>query len=397
MNILVLDTVHGGLELAASLRGMGHFVDIVDVYRGKFGIDPVTARQRTYDLVVAPIHLDPSYPLFRELSSPVITHHQAVRWILGKKKPGHFIEITGTRGKTTTAFALAGLMGGQGIIHTSMGTFSYPEKELLWRKSITPASVIPACREAVRIGGWLIAEVSLGFCGSASLGIITSPDDYRFAGGKRYALAEKVRSGQWLPVFLTAPGIGAPGAVNVEDLVEVRGESCSLNIQDGEEMFQNPLLLREGYRVPLMLAAAAGWMLGLDPAGLASFQPLEGRMDGTWNGPLFIVDNSNSGTNTYTTLLAADYARNTTGRGCSTLVIGKEDGAVCEGFPVEDVERAIETIAPVSVILVGKEYGEAMVPSGIEKRLANSLEEGRNQAIWSTAEGSIILSVKCWR
>jgi plasmid stability protein len=397
MNILVLDTVHGGLELTATLRGMGHFVDIIDVYWGRFGIDPEIARERAYDIVVAPVHLDPGYPLFKELSSPVITHHQAVRWILGKKRPGLFIEITGARGKTTTAFALAHLLPGPGILHTSMGTFQYPEKELLWKKSITPASVIPACREAVRIGGWLIAEVSLGFTGSASLGIITSPEDYRFAGGKRQALAEKVRSGQGMPVLITAPGIDAAGAVKVEDVVKVRGESCSRSMPDEEEMFKNPLLPREGYRVPLMLAAAAGWMLGFEPAGLASFQPLEGRMDGSWHGSLFIVDNSNSGTNKFTTLLAAGYGRDTTGKGCSTLVIGKEDGAVCEGFPLEDVEEVIETITPVSVILVGQEYEQIRVPDGVAKTRATSLEEGRDRAIANTSDGTIILSVKCWR
>jgi hypothetical protein len=48
MKILVLDTIHGGLELASYLREKGHFVDVVDVYLGKFGLDSETARQRDY-------------------------------------------------------------------------------------------------------------------------------------------------------------------------------------------------------------------------------------------------------------------------------------------------------------------------------------------------------------
>jgi hypothetical protein len=397
MKILVLDTIHGGLELAASLREMGHFTDIIDVYRGKLGIDPGTAAGRDYDLVVAPIHLDPAYPLLREMSSPIITHHQAVRWIIGGKRPRTFVEITGTRGKTTTAFALAHLMEGPGILHTSMGTFRYPEKELLWKKSITPASIVPACREAVRMKGWFVAEVSLGFTGSGDLGIITSADDYLFAGGKRHALLEKIRSGQAMPCLLAAPGIDAPGVVKVGDLVTADAEYCSLSMQNGGERFKNPLFLLEGYQTSLMLAAAGGWLLGLDPAGLASFQPLEGRMKESWFGPLFVVDNSNSGTNKITTLLAADHARKMAGKGSCTLVIGKEEGAICEGFPADDVEMVIGTISPDSVILVGKEYERVRVPDGVSKTLVADLKEGREHAISGTSDGCVILAVKSWR
>ena len=395
MKILVLDTIHGGMEIAEYLRGMGHFTDIIDVYRGKTGIDPPTAKGRDYDMVVAPVHLDPAYPLFREMACPVITHHQAVKWIIGKKRPGPFVEVTGARGKTTTASALAGIMEGPGVLHTSMGTYRYPEREMIARKSITPASLIAASREAVRLKGWLVAEVSLGFSGSGNVGIITSPDDYLFAGGKRQALSEKIRSGQGLPCLLAAPGITSPGVVRADELVIVDGEICSL--RDGGASFRNPLLRIDGYRIPLMLAAAAGWMLGLDPSGLASFMPLEGRMNVIKSGPVFIVDNSNSGTDKATTLLAARYARDALGKEQCTLVIGKEKGAVCEGFPQGDIEEAIAAIAPASVILVGEECGQVRVPEGVSRILAADLDEARERALRETPEGCIVLSVKSWR
>jgi hypothetical protein len=395
MKILVLDTIHGGMEIAAHLRGMGHFTDIVDVYRGRTGIDPGTAKERDYDLVVAPVHLDPAYPLFRDMACPVITHHQAVRWIIGKNLPKPFVEVTGARGKTTVASALAGIMPGPGVLHTSMGTYRYPGKELIARRGITPASLVHASRDAVRMKGWLVAEVSLGFSGAGDLGIITSADDYLFAGGKRHALFEKVRSGQGLPCLLGAPGVSSPGVVSAEELAEVDGEVCRL--RDGGASFRNPLLQIEGYRTPLMLAAAAGWILGLDPAGLASFAPLEGRMKGDWNGPVFIVDNSNSGTDKMTTLLAARYAREISGKERCTLVIGKEKGAVCEGFPHGDIENVITEIAPASVVLVGDDYSQVRLPDGVMRFLAADLDEGRDRAVRETTEGCIVLSVKSWR
>jgi hypothetical protein len=37
------------------------------------------------------------------------------------------------------------------------------------------------------------------------------------------------------------------------------------------------------------------------------------------------------------------------------------------------------------------------VPDGVAKTRATSLEEGRDRAIANTSDGTIILSVKCWR
>ncbi len=62
--------------------------------------------------------------------APVISHHEAVRQLLGKNTPEPMIEITGARGKTTTAHALAFLMEGPGILHTSTGTYQLPGKEV---------------------------------------------------------------------------------------------------------------------------------------------------------------------------------------------------------------------------------------------------------------------------
>jgi len=127
MRLLVLDTIHGGRDLAGYLREQGHFVDAVDVYRKGSVVDTETALQREYDLVIAPVHLQPRHPLLRKLTIPVISHHQAVRWILGNNVPSPMVELTGRRGKTTTASALAGLMEGPGILNTSAGMIRYPE------------------------------------------------------------------------------------------------------------------------------------------------------------------------------------------------------------------------------------------------------------------------------
>jgi hypothetical protein len=397
MRILVLDTIHGGIEIARFLREKGHFVDVTDVYRGKAGLDPDSASSRMYDLAIAPVHLNPSHPLLRLLDIPVITHHQAVRWILGTRRPSPMVEITGARGKTTTAFALAAVMKNPGILHTSCGTYRYPEKTLLWKSSITPASLVPAAHEAARMGGWLIAEVSLGLSRSGDLGIIASADDYLFAGGMRHALNEKIRSGQGMPWLLVAPGIDAPGTIKAEETISIEGDRCTYRFGGVAREFHNSLLLIDAYRTPLMLAAAAGGLLGYDPGGLSLFKAIEGRMSAAWLGDVLMVDNANSGTTSQTTISAASYAREMTGKKTLVLVIGKEQGAVCEGFPAADVEITIHEICPSQVILVGNSYDQVQVPEGIQVFRCSSFDEGREQATTIAREGSIVLAVKSWR
>ncbi|MGA2698407.1 MAG: coenzyme F430 synthase, partial [Methanoregula sp.] len=84
MRILVLDTIHGGCEIGGAFARAGHTVDMVDVYRDTTPEVAEQAAQETYDLVVAPVHLDPEHPLLagRSGSGTVITHHEAVRQLL---------------------------------------------------------------------------------------------------------------------------------------------------------------------------------------------------------------------------------------------------------------------------------------------------------------------------
>ena len=407
MKILVLDTIHGGAEIARHLEIKGHFIDTVDVYRGREGIDARTASKRSYDLMIAPVHLDPSYFLLRTMRIPCISHHEAVRWILGDRVPSPMIEISGARGKTTTAHALAHVMTGQGILHASDGTAGYPDRELLWKGSITPANLIPAAMKSRIKGGWLVAEISLGYCGSGDLAILTSGDDYMFAGGKRSALQEKIRSGQQMPRIVTPPGVAVPGTpVKSEDAVSVDGETCHYSLEGIRGSFSNPLLMLAAYRVPLMLAATAAMVLGTDPSGLADFTALEGRMAIEESEGALIVDNSNSGTNADTTCAAAVYLKSF-GRGhATTLVVGQEEDSVCEGFPAEEVFSAVSRIQPDILILIGDYLAHDEEARSLQKAAAGSpsqvhfchtLKEGRDLATRLTCHGDIILAVKTWR
>ncbi|KQC04954.1 MAG: hypothetical protein APR53_09075 [Methanoculleus sp. SDB] len=396
MKILVLDTIHGGEAIAVHLRAGGHDVDTVDVYRGHAGIPATVAASRTYDLIIAPIHLDPGYFLLRAAETPVITHHDAVRRILGTDPPAPMVEITGMQGKTTTACALAALMPGKGIVHTSRGTWEMPERTLLWKRSITPASVIDAAIRARESGGWLIAEESLGVSGAGEVGVLTSGGDYPIAAGKRSARAEKIRSLARCRTVVAGPGVprGMENAVYAGDVVSWSGTTASYAWNDISGSFENVLCAVPGYQAALAIAATAACVLGIDPAPLAGFEALPGRMAVSRDGGMLVVDNANSGTNADGAIEAVRLAREISGEEAVTLVIGAEAQTICEGFPPDQIERAIRTTRPSRVVLVGDPAELPDIPGAVK---AADFAKGRARAQSVAGEGSIVLAVKTWR
>ncbi|RXE56246.1 hypothetical protein ABH15_08885 [Methanoculleus taiwanensis] len=393
MRVLVLDTIHGGAEIARAARAAGHQVDEVDVYRGEAGIPVAEALRRRYDLVTAPVHLDPDHPLLRHHGA-ALSHHEAVRLLLEGRLPRPMIEITGSRGKTTTAHALAHLMAGSGILHTSSGTRQYPENRILWQKSITPASVIAAADAARECDGWLIAEESLGVTGAGDVAVLTSADDYPVAAGKKQALAEKCRSLRRAKTVVAPPGVAIPGptVVSTDEAMSCSGTTLRYDYSGITGAFTNPLCSLAGYALPLALAATTACVLGIDPAPLAGFAALPGRMATRIEDGILIVDNANSGTNVATTVEAARYARRLSGNDPVTLVIGVLAQTVCEGFPAEEIGRAVGLVRPEHVVYAGEEWLASNKP-----HTAADLTEGLRVARSLTRRGSIVLAVKTWR
>jgi len=358
MRILVLDTIHGGRAIGQAFTEQGDIVDCVDVYRGESTVDVKTALTRDYDLIVAPVHLDPDHPLLTVSQTPVVSHHEAVRQLLIEDRPEPMIEITGARGKTTTAHALASLMPGDGILHTSTGTYRFPEKRRLSQSSITPGSLIAVARMAREIDGWLIIEESLGVTGAGTLAIITSASDYFFAAGKKSALTTKIASVKYCNCLLLAKNIQTDSmghVIHMEDVASCTGTECHIILSGKTCRFSNPLLALPGYHTSLVLAAAAAMILGINPEPLSTFCALPGRMSVSYEKEILIIDNANSGTNVTSTIEAAQYARSKTMNEAITLVIGQVegDGAVCEGFAFDQIQTAIDQISPTSIIWVG--------------------------------------------
>ncbi|EHQ34595.1 coenzyme F430 synthase [Methanoplanus limicola] len=404
MNILVLDTIHGGDEISRRLISLGHNTDTVDVYRHKSGISEGSALLKNYDLTASPVHLDPEYPLLKK-ECRIISHHQAAAMIIGDKKPELMIEITGAKGKTTTAHALAHVLrthNNRLLLHTSKGTVEFPGGKTLWKKSITPASVIDAALYAHENGLWLIAEESLGVTGAGDIAILTSKEDYPIASGKKSAIKAKLGSMKNSGTVITAPGEdpgGNTGAYHSEDITEVKNGVCRYSYKGINGSFRNPLLEISGYKKALQTAAATACILGIDPACLKDFLALEGRMSSGKRGSNIIIDNSNSGVNKQTTLDAVRYARKVSPKENLTLVIGLEANNICEGFPAEDILDAIRQSGADKVVLAGEAARLKEEAEGLTGyvTLSSGLSDGRETAEKITDDGLIVLSVKTWR
>lgn len=401
MQVLVLDSIHGGAVIGDRLARSGHSVDLVDVYRGSTGISARTAANNQYDLIIAPIHLDPSYFLLKDLTAPCITHHEAVRWILGPQQ--RWIEISGMRGKTTTAAALASILPGSGVLHSSAGLFRYPDREQATRMSITPASLIRA-RELMHPGDWLVSEISLGFTGIGDLAILTSGEDYPVAGGRRSAFRVKEEAALRARQLLVPPGVDVrhDNCINARDLVSVSGNSLHYHWNGIDGVVSNPLVSLPGYGVSLQLAAAAALLLGHRPDGLAAVPPVPGRMEISRDGTSVCIDNANSGSCAHTTRDAVRVGRELVPAGDLCLIIGQEAASVCENFETGEILSSLAGAEPAGVILIaGDDRIDAKAVEawcrkrGIDFREANTLSEARTSA--AGRYPLMVISVKTWR
>lgn len=365
MKILVLDTIHGGAVLAEALLRHGDEVVAVDVYRG--GVPSVSeVESEGYDFITAPVHLDPDFPLLKT-KIPVISHHE-MTGILAKDYQIPLIEITGAEGKTTTAFAIAAMMPGKGILHTSAGTFLCPEMELLFRKSITPASLLFALDAAKKKGAsWVVAEESIGVSGAGILGVLTSEKDYAIGAGKKSAFCSKEESLQRCKQTLTPSDVSKIVSVDGDKIISPAG------------VFKNQLTEIPVYQTALKIAAAAATILGVAAEPLEHFKAVAGRMALEVVDGITVLDNANSGTTAKNTLAAAEYLRRVSNKPI-VLVIGEGGHAVCEGF------KDRETVASFDFARVINADGEPF-------------EELKAKGVAAAKEcnAALLLAVKMWR
>ncbi len=217
----VLDLTHGGIPIVKSLAAAGNEVSGIDVYgtvkpetllelEEKYGIhcskNPLPASG--FDIIVAPVHLDPAYPMLVEARAQkkgILSHHEIVGEILkndSRLSGIKTVEVTGVKAKTSTSSLLADMLSRhfEVVLHTSRGLEYWKAgiSSLIYRGlSITPGSILVAVEKVFEAGlrpDFFIFEISIGGTGTADLGILTTlSPDYGIANNTALASEAKLQ------------------------------------------------------------------------------------------------------------------------------------------------------------------------------------------------------------
>jgi UDP-N-acetylmuramyl pentapeptide synthase len=406
--VAVLDTIHGAGLIAERMRARGIEAVALEVYHS-------TPNVSGFDLVVAPVHLPPNNPAHEEairLGKKLITHHRAVGDLLAGVGDFRAFEVTGTRGKTSTALILARILSLRGTVasHTTRGIEIWKDgKSELVRTglSITPANVIRAFDAAEDAGADdLVCEVSLGGTGLADFGVLTSfAGDYKMAGGTLWASTAKLQmvslskrgskliAGEDVGISADVTfGAGPRGQVWCTDReILAGGERADLDLGEGFDP--------DSYFVAISGAAAAALAAGFDLSEIASalegFEGLGGRMKETWQNGILVLDNSNSGLRAQGVEAALD---RTEGGGRLVLVAGEEAETVCEGMNVPDlIDILARRREEIDLLIL---VGERLKPyaTNLLALTAPDLDSGLALAKARLNKGDRIIScVKCFR
>ncbi|MGB9902512.1 coenzyme F430 synthase [Methanothrix sp.] len=400
----VLDSIHGAGIIASRLRELGIDAESLEVYHNTHNVE-------RFSLVVAPVHLPPQNSTLsyaRRLGKRIISHHRAVGMILGERD-FRAVEITGTRGKTTTALLLALILSHdmRVISHTTSGIelWSRGRRSLIRSGlSITPGNLIAAHQIASEErADFLISEVSLGGTGAFDVGVITDlAGDYLIAGGTMWASAAKLQM-----LSLSEPDariVANTDAKLSSDItfghggdVRIRGRSVEVREKS------LPLSLGEALDIPaysdgIAGALAAAISIGVDVQNavdaLDGFEGFQGRMARYQLDGVNVIDNSNSGLKVSGIERALDLASG--GRIC--LVAGEDAESVCEGLDIDALVRMIESRRDEidELVLVGRRL-EPYAPR-LGGCTARNFQEGLEVARRYTSAGDhLVLCVKCFR
>lgn len=447
--VAVLDLNHGGIVIARKLKNIADAVTAVDVYDKlrpeelicleKEGIRISKEAAQGFDFLVAPVHLDPNYPMLVEAYEnkiPVISHHKAAGELLSEYDLSGktVIEITGTKAKTSTSILLAKVLSIERkvITHTSRGLEDWYSGTVLKKGlSITPASILAAL-DIINENGIepeiLISEVSLGGTGRADIGVITTiASDYKIANNTKLASEAKrqmiINAKPGSTLVINHDALRFFGAcrrdVNIISFSDDINASCDVYYEDisskggviayylGRKKGRITITANQdyditAYKTAFVCAAAVSLAMDIDAdtieRSICEFRGAEGRMRKKSLEGRILIDNSNSGMDIRSAENALLFSKAQGGR--IVMVLGEEAKEVCEGLDPSGVAKFIDRhLDDLGALILVGERMKPLVKDNINKiHHTIDLSRGIELAKRLTHENEIILScVKCFR
>lgn len=424
MRVLVLDLTHGGEVLALAYARRGDDVTAVDVYGtarpslvSALEAEGIEVRRdapaEDFDLGTAPVHC-PDAHFGRARCSTRTTHHQAVGGLA--RFPFPVVEVTGTRGKTSTCHILARILADRGrrVLLLTSGGLRLVERDrtavLEERVSIAPPTLLRLAEgeHGADIG---VFEVSLGGTGVGAVSVVTTlAGDYPIAARTRRAFDGKVQMARLARGTFVHPyeerAVWAPHVDPSTELVSFgRGgeveaslprvdlrEGSTLHLRYGEERAE--VKLRPGYLAPSYLtafgaAAASARALGVPLEAVAGtlerFEGTPGRGEVRAEDGRITVRERNPGVSAE----AIDWnLRTLDACGCRDVgvVVDPVNAGVCEKLDLNAVRAAVRRHPAVGGLYLLPPSGWAGGGDGYQL-IQDVREVPHPVLLWCTKEG----------
>lgn len=223
MKALIIDLTHGGILISEKLVKIGFTVQAYDIYntlteenKTKLKNKNITlinnlnefkVEKNSENYIILPVHCPIKKEDFNLDNCEFLNFHEANSLILNKwnlwrkENKKIFIEITGVKGKTSTAFLIKYILSQNNkiLFSSSLGSYYIDEdKEILFKKniSINPTSLIDIIDESENKNlndyDYILTECSLGVSKLNDVSILTNiNDNYPIAKNTKTAAVAK--------------------------------------------------------------------------------------------------------------------------------------------------------------------------------------------------------------
>lgn len=467
MKILIVDLTHGGTVLASEFSKKQDFkvfawdiyhtlseedksllevqgIELVDesFYGDHFNENFSEGDSNSDLLVVAPVHCNLPHP-------PHMTHHQAVGFLLKDQITVPIIEITGVKGKTSTAAMLKEIYRDENpLILSSLGVEVVIDGEEITLQrdiSITPASMITAwklaqdfykdkkfhknkfCTDKNSGVGICIFESSLGGTGLADVGVITNiTEDYTIAKGSSSASKAKLQMfesklvvcdadsyqeiySQHFPLNQKTNTFSIGGGEN--DSVNVKAQNINyglhktvFNVEVNDLQNIHGKLINTSFEVSTFAPAqhhlentlsAITTSLSMETPiesvvkGLENFSGLSGRTSLCKRGEMTIIQEINPGINVTAIKKAVEMIKNYEN---PAMIMGGSYGVTCEEIDEESLSNFLDDMnEDVFLILTGDLGRSIWKKMGKNYNYYNNIEHAINEADKAGAKNILLI------
>lgn len=386
-NILISDANHGGLtlleEYSKYTRNNLFFydtynklnLDMKEFYKKKYNVeflslDDIRKNEDKY-ITISPIHMK---PLFR----CDYTHHEFTGYLIKKHRECYgwnfkIIEITGVKGKTTTANLIMEVLKNKNLLVLTSHNLLYKscEREIVLDKtlSITPASIIHALNRAKDMNllssiDYCIFEVSLGITTNTDIGILTNIlEDYPIANNSQSAssakksvfkskkvICDKTTLKKYYPHMdknIITVSLDDKTADIYTTEIDYNIKSTSIRIKYCDYEFRvNCFALCDFYINNILYAVCVGLLLDIPiktiTSNIKDTLPIEGRGSIKYIEDKIVLEDINPGLNTTSMSKCISnlerYSNN------YVLIVGGDYGITCEEIDEEKLSEYISTI-----------------------------------------------------